>query len=218
MRLAHHGSVTVPRAGTPSAPEAAADPALANRLPLVERAFVFLDLCGFTRYLSCYGEEPALDALAAFRHLARSVAASHDLVIDKWLGDGALLVGTELGPTTAGAAELIARYRGQPLALRGGAAEGAVVLFDGEDYIGRPANLASRLCHASHPDELLAVGCPAGSLPEWVEVRGAVALTLRGIGRLRRVQRLGVAPGAGLPQLPAVPGGSRMVLEQASKR
>jgi class 3 adenylate cyclase len=206
MRLADHGSVTGPRAGTPSAPEAAGDPALVNRHPIVERAFAFLDLCGFTRYLSCYGEEAALDALASFRDLARAVAASRDLVVDKWLGDGALIVGTELGPTTAGAAELIARYRGQPLALRGGAAEGAVVLFDGDDYIGRPANLASRLCHASRPDELLAVGCPVDSLPEWVEARGAVALTLRGIGRLRRVQRLGVAPGAGLPPLRAARG------------
>jgi class 3 adenylate cyclase len=76
-----------------------------------------------------------------------------------------------------------------------------VVIFEGDDYVGRPANLASRLCHASRPDELLAAGYPAAVLPTWVQVCGTRALTLRGIGRLRGVQRLGFTSDLALPPL-----------------
>jgi class 3 adenylate cyclase len=181
---------------------------LADTIPLVERAFAFVDLCGFTHFMAHHVEHEAIDALSAFRTLTRSIATRRGVIVNKWLGDGALLVGVEVGPTIATAAELIARYQGQPLMLRGGIAHGGVVIFDGDDYIGRPANLASRLCQASRPDELLAVGYPNHALPGWVKVRGTRTLTVRGLGRLRRVQRLGLAPGLDLPPLQPTENGS----------
>jgi class 3 adenylate cyclase len=180
--------------------------ALATMIPLVERAFVFVDLCGFTQFMSARGEHAATDALASFRTLTREIATRRGVRVAKWLGDGAMLVGVEVGPTVATGAELIARYRGHTLALRGGIAHGSVLLFDGDDYIGRPANLAARLCQAARPGEFLAVGYPPQVLPPWVEVAGTRDITLRGLGRVRRVQRLALAPGLELPRFepPAV--------------
>jgi len=168
---------------------------------LVERAFAFVDLCGFTRFIATEGELAAIDALTTFRDLARSIATRRGVIVEKWLGDGAMLVGAEVGPTIATAAELIARYPGDPLLLSGGIAHGWVLIFDGDDYIGRPANLAARLCHSARPGELLAVGYTPESLPNWVSVRGTRDLTLRGVGRLRRVQRLEPASDLELPPL-----------------
>jgi class 3 adenylate cyclase len=205
MLFRRNGRVRSARAGRPvqSGTEDPAD--LAGRIPLVERSFAFLDLCGFTSFMACHGEHAALDLLATFRGLTRSVATRRGVVVERWLGDGVLLVGADVGPTIATAAELIARFRGRPLSLRGGTADGWVVMFDGDDYVGRPANLASRLCHVSRPDELLAAGYPAAALPSWVEVCGTRTLVLRGIGRLHGVQRLGFTSDLALPPLEVNP-------------
>ena len=78
----------------------------------------------------------------------------------------------------ATAAELIGRYDGSTLALRGGFAHGQALIMDGDDYIGRPTNLAARLCQAARPEELLAVGYPAATLPTWIKVIGIRSVTL----------------------------------------
>ena len=36
---------------------------LADAMPMVERAFVFVDLCGFTEFMATNGEHSAVDAL-----------------------------------------------------------------------------------------------------------------------------------------------------------
>jgi class 3 adenylate cyclase len=168
-------------------------------VPLVERAFAFIDLCGFTQFMAGHGEHAAIDALATFRALTREITTRRGVRAAKWLGDGAMLVGVEVGPTIAAATELIARYEGRTLAMRGGVAHGRVLLFDGDDYIGRPTNLAARLCQAARPNELLAWGYSPATLPAWVTVVGTRDVTLRGLGRLRGVQRLGLVPGVDLP-------------------
>jgi adenylate cyclase len=174
---------------------------LADAMPLVERAFVFVDLCGFTEFMATEGEHAAIDELNGFRQLTRDIATRRGVRIASWLGDGALLIGLEVGPALAAAAELIARYDRNRLALRGGIADGWALLFDGDDYIGRPVNLAARLSQAARPGELLAIGYPSSSYPSWMHVLGTRDLTLRGLGRFRRVQRLGLVPGTELPAL-----------------
>ncbi|HEY5014877.1 MAG TPA: adenylate/guanylate cyclase domain-containing protein [Acidimicrobiia bacterium] len=180
---------------------------LADAIPLVERAFAFMDLCGFTKFIATHGEYAAIEALSSFRQLTRELATRRGVRVAKWLGDGAMLVGVEVGPTIAAAAELIARYEGHRLALRGGLAHGRVLIFDGDDYIGRPTNLASRLCQAARPGELLAVGYPPAALPPWIRVLDTRSLTLRGLGRFRRVQLLGLVPDLELPTLSSSPHG-----------
>jgi adenylate cyclase len=160
--------------------------------PLYERAFAFVDLCGFTSFMAEHGEHAAIDALEGFHALARTISTRRGVRIAKWLGDGAMFVGVEVGPLIATAAELVARFDASSLPLRGGLAHGWALLFEGDDYIGRPVNLAARLCQSARPGELLAVGYPSESLPDWIGVLGYRDLSLRGLGRLRRVQRLGV--------------------------
>ena len=174
---------------------------LASAMPMVERAFVFVDLCGFTEFMASNGEHAAINALTSFRNLTRDIAARRGIFIASWLGDGAMLIADSVGPAVAAAAELIARCDQNTLKLRGGLADGWALLFDGDDYIGRPVNLAARLSQAARPGELLAIGYPPESFPPWMEVLGTRDLTLRGLGRFRRVQRLGLVPGTELPAL-----------------
>jgi adenylate cyclase len=174
---------------------------VAEAIEPVDRAFAFLDLCGFTAYMETHGEHAAIDTISRFRSLARDLTVRRGVRVAKWLGDGVMIIGVEVGPTIATAVELIARYDGRPLALRGGIAHGQVLIVDGDDYIGRPANLASRLCQTARPGELLAVGYHASTLPPWITVHGTRSVMVRGIGRLPRVQQLGLMPDVELPML-----------------
>ena len=174
---------------------------IAGSVALVDRAFAFVDLCGFTQFIAINGEHAAIDTLSQFRSLARDIAVRRGVMVAKWLGDGAMIVGVEVGPTLATAAELIGRYDGSTLALRGGFAHGQALIMDGDDYIGRPTNLAARLCQAARPEELLAVGYATALLPPWIKVLGIRSVTLPGLGRVRRAQRLGLVPDLELPEL-----------------
>src|SRR5690606_23220886 len=75
--------------------------------------------------------------------------------VAKWLGDGAMLVATEPRPLLDAVLrmEQALDARGCPLPLRGGIAAGRVILFEGDDYIGRPVNLAARLCDEAEPHQ-----------------------------------------------------------------
>src|SRR3954463_14033194 len=174
---------------------------LAAAKPMVERAVVFVDLCGVTAFMASKGEHAAINALTSFRNLTRDIAARRGIFIASWLGDGAMLIADSVGPAVAAAAELIARCGAHTLPVRGGLADGWALLFDGDDYIGRPVNLAARLSQAARPGELLAIGYSPDSFPEWMQVLGTRDLTLRGLGRFRRVQRLGLVPDTELPAL-----------------
>src|SRR5437660_1592263 len=93
---------------------------VADAIEPVDRAFAFLDLCGFTAFIATHGEHAAIDAISRFRSLTRDLTVRRGVRVGKWLGDGAMLIGVDVGPTIATAAELIARYDCHPLALSGG--------------------------------------------------------------------------------------------------
>src|SRR3984957_19133940 len=174
---------------------------LAESIVPLDRAFAFVDLCGFTKFIAAHGEHAAVDAIARFRSLVRELAVRRGVRVAKWLGDGAMLIGVEVGPTIATAAELIGRYDGRTLEIRGGVAHGKVLMIAGDDYIGRPTNLAARLCQVARPGELLSVGYSAETLPPWVRVLGTRRVSLQGIGRVGGVQKLGLVPDLDLPTL-----------------
>lgn len=134
---------------------------------LVERTFIFSDLSGFTAFTKRNGPHASAAMLAKFRHITRQIAASRGVRVAKWLGDGAMLVGVEPMPAIALGAHLVAHYRDSEVGVRVGIASGTVLLFEGDDYIGEPVNLAAKLCAARSPVRSLptarAMVCPIGS-------------------------------------------------------
>jgi adenylate cyclase len=124
---------------------------------LVRRNFAFIDLCGFTSLTDEHGVGEAVAALSTFRSVVRERAGWRGVRVAKWLGDGAMLVATEPRPLLDAVVrmEQALDVRGCALPLRGGIAAGRVILFEGDDYIGRPVNLAARLCDDAQPHQLL---------------------------------------------------------------
>ncbi len=139
----------------------------------VTRYFAFVDLCGFTRFTDAHGDEESVAMLTEFRSCVREVASEYGVRVAKWLGDGAMFVSTEPWQLVASIVELEHRIEvgGGALPIRAGMAGGDVILFEGDDYIGGPVNLAARLCDAAGPNEVLANANLAEFKPEWAEAR-----------------------------------------------
>src|SRR5581483_7929959 len=119
----------------------------------VERTFAFVDLCGFTSFTATKGDEMATSVLAGFRACLREIASRRGVRVAKWLGDGAMLVSVEPEPVVSAILEIEQRIDDgrSALPIRAGMAMGRVILFEGDDYIGTPVNLASRLCDVASP-------------------------------------------------------------------
>jgi class 3 adenylate cyclase len=123
----------------------------------VFRCFAFVDMCGFTRMNDTLGDDEALQVLTTFRAIVRGLSPEHATRVGKWMGDGCMFVGTEVKPVIETVLDLSERM-GQAniaLPLRIGVAAGKVIVFEGDDYIGMAINLASRLCDAAAPGEIL---------------------------------------------------------------
>jgi hypothetical protein len=159
------------------------------------RVFGFVDICGFTTYTDRHGTHAAVDVLTRFRSAVRDVTGRRGVRVGKWLGDGVMLVSVEAGPLIAAVAELTLRFVDEEFEIHAGIGGGTVLLFEGDDYIGRPVNLAARLCEAAAPGEILAVGLD-DEIPEWVDRLGSVTVRVTGVGDLVGVSQLGVGPDA----------------------
>ena len=66
------------------------------------------------------------------------------------------------------------------VSLPSGLATGPVILFEGDDYIGTPVNLAARLCDVAQPREVLAVPQLAPYTPPWAVAGEAHAVPIAG--------------------------------------
>lgn len=134
----------------------------------VHRTFAFLDLCGFTDFVDEHGDDGGVHELQLLRATVREVAPLFGVRVEKWLGDGLMLVGVE-SESLVGASLAIERRHSliAQLDLRGGIASGDIILLEGDDYAGRAVNLASRLCDLAEPGRILAATDEL-ELPEWV--------------------------------------------------
>lgn len=148
----------------------------------VVRSFAFLDLCGFTDFADTHGDDEALAVVTALRTVTRSVAPSCGVRIDKWLGDGVMLVGVEGPPLLSAAVRAVDEMQATacPLMVRAGVAGGEVLLVEGDDYLGRPVNLAARLCGQARPGEVLAEACFGPFANEDHLVRSIGTVSIRG--------------------------------------
>jgi class 3 adenylate cyclase len=147
----------------------------------VQRSFAFLDLCGFTDYVDDAGDEAAVLELQNLRATVREITPMFGVRVEKWLGDGVMLVAVEPEPLVAAALAIELRHQKLgDLPIRGGIAAGGVLLLEGDDYIGRAVNLASRLCDTARPGQLLAA-TDGLELPEWVVADEHPPVLVRGM-------------------------------------
>jgi adenylate cyclase len=150
----------------------------------VSRSFAFVDLCGFTDFVDLHGDDAAVAELRILRAGVREAAGAAGVRVDKWLGDGVMLVGVEPEPLVTAVIALRGNHeaRGR-LPLRGGIATGAVILLDGDDYVGRAVNLAARLCERAESDQILAAADDALALPSGVHATSATSFHVKGFVR-----------------------------------
>jgi len=160
----------------------------------VTRSFAFLDLCGFTDFGDAHGDEAAVTEVQHLRAAVREVAPLFGVRVAKWLGDGVMIVGVDNEPLVAAVVAIEQRFGnvGQ-LAVRAGIASGPVLLVDGDDYIGRPVNVASRLCDSAGAGELLAAVDGLG-VPEWVDAQRELVVELKGLHEPIRAVVLSASP------------------------
>ena len=147
----------------------------------VRRTFAFVDLSGFTSLTDTQGDEAAIEVLTLFRNAVRGVAGFNGVRVAKWLGDGAMLVSIETEPLIEAILEIERRIQvgGSILPLRAGMAVGDVILFEGDDYIGRAVNVAARLCDLASPHEVLA---PVEMIGAEVPLDAIRPINLKGMG------------------------------------
>jgi class 3 adenylate cyclase len=132
--------------------------------------------------------------LIALRHTVRTVTSRVGVRVDKWLGDGVMLVGVDCEPLVDAVAAISAGHsrRGR-LPLRAGLACGLVILLEGDDYVGSAVHLAARLCDRAEPDQILAA--EAGLVVPESVVRGrAVDLDIPGFSEPISVVALATRP------------------------
>ncbi len=157
-----------------------------NPVTRVARTFGFIDISGFTSFTDQQGDAASVARLAEFRVVVREVASHHGVRVDKWLGDGAMFVCVDTGPLVAAVLDIEMRLAesGFPLPLRAGIAAGMVILFEGDDYIGTPVNLASRLCTDALPGQTLVTAELADYAPAEANIEPMGAVEVRGLAHL----------------------------------
>ena len=148
----------------------------------VYRCFAFVDLSGFTALTDHEGDERAVAVLSQFRAILREVCSRRGVRIDKWLGDGAMLVSVQPTPLLASLLdfELAISRSNLPLRVRCGADDGEVILHEGDDYIGSAVNTAARLCDLAPGGTVLVSQHLAQGRPEWASITGAREEELKG--------------------------------------
>jgi len=162
----------------------------------VERSFAFLDLCGFTAYTATQGDDRATRVLSGFRATLRDIASRRGVRVAKWLGDGAMIVAVEPEPLVSAIIEVVRRIDdgSSPLDIRAGMALGSVILFEGDDYIGTPVNLAARLCDVAGPRQVLAAVSLCDYCPPWVMARDRYEMAIPGFADPVELVRLSARP------------------------
>lgn len=163
----------------------------------VQRSFAFIDLAGFSNLTVRQGDERAVTLLGEFRALVREICSRRGVRIAKWLGDGAMLVGVEAEWLVAAVLELqhAVADRRLPVPVKCGVTTGAVILLEGDDYIGHAVNVASRLCDRAEPHQILATTAVVPHLPPWGTVLRSDHILLRGLDEAQTVVQLGLRTG-----------------------
>jgi class 3 adenylate cyclase len=81
-----------------------------------------------------------------------------------------------------------------PLALRAGIADGEVIVFEGDEYVGPAVNVAARLARRAAPNQVLAAETVAARVEQLVALRPLAPLHVDGSSRAIAVRELLAAP------------------------
>jgi adenylate cyclase len=148
----------------------------------------FADLVGFTAASNRLSPLELGEMSGRLQRTAETVFARHATSIVKSIGDAVMFAGRDPVEVCTAAVEVIAAAREAGLdGLHVGVAHGPV-LRRHADYFGKTVNVASRLCGAAGPDEVL-VAWPVEGVPEerWREaglILGQPQVReLKGLGR-----------------------------------
>jgi class 3 adenylate cyclase len=162
----------------------------------VTRTFAFVDLCGFTDFSDSHGDDAAVAELLILRASVRAFAPLFGVRVDKWLGDGVMLVGVDAEPVVAAVMAICHRMAETgELDMRAGIATGPVILLEGDDYVGRAVNIAARLCDRAEPGQVLAAR-DGLAVPQWVDENEIPALGVKGMAEAIELVELSAAEGA----------------------
>jgi class 3 adenylate cyclase len=166
------------------------DNAQAGTAAAAYRGFLFSDMRGFTAFAERQGNSAAAAAVSRFLAIARTAIARHEGAEIKTEGDAihavfpsassAVLCGLDI---VDAAAELNEREPDRPLGLGVGVHAGEAV-ETAEGYIGRAVNIASRLCSAAKPGEVLVSSTVKGITQSSIPV----GFIPRGTRRLKGIQ------------------------------
>lgn len=145
----------------------------------VHRSFAFVDVCGFSELVDRRGDAAALRVLADFRSRVRTACGRYGVRVGKWLGDGAMLVGVEPAHLLCAAVTIVGDPETAP-PVRGGVAVGGVLVFEGDDYVGRTVNLAARLSDDAGAGQLLVAASGDLRVPPSLEAMPHPRVAVRG--------------------------------------
>jgi class 3 adenylate cyclase len=159
----------------------------------VWRAFGFVDLSGSTNFIDTHPDEESIRVLARVRAAVREISSAHGVRVAKWLGDGAMFVSVAAEPLVATVLDVEEQVDADnsPLALRAGMSSGEAILFEGDDYIGTPVNIAARLCDLAGPHNILATEDLATAIPPDARAIAGEAMLLHGFAAPIPVLRVG---------------------------
>jgi class 3 adenylate cyclase len=156
--------------------------------PTTRRTFAFIDVSNYSTYTQKHGTHAAAQMLHKFRNAVRIVVGRHGVRVAKWLGDGVLLVGVKTRPVFDAVHDLNILFHGQEFTIHSGIAHGEIIIFEGDDYVGQPINIAARLSDYARPSEILAHNIRRVDLPPGVSMKKLDnGINVRGIGELTNV-------------------------------
>lgn len=159
--------------------------------PTTERTFAFVDVSEFTNYTQKYGIHAAAQMLTKFRGAVRIVVGRHRVRVAKWLGDGVMLVGVHSQPVCEAVMELNELFCGDEFFIHSGICQGSVIIFEGDDYVGRTVNIASRLSDHARPSEICVYNLKSTNIPKTMKLEKLNdTVMIRGVGELEGVASL----------------------------
>ena len=153
----------------------------------VERSFAFVDVSGFTALTELEGDERAVDVLTAFRALLRDhlrpAGRSHRQVAGRRRDAGVRDDSARCSRRSSSCTTWWVKSADgvEAVSIRSGITSGAVILMEGDDYVGHCVNVASRLCDLATAGEALAAPDVIADLPSWGRVVRQIQVDLRGV-------------------------------------